>query len=69
MEAIVAVLEAARQAGEGWVMVMGEPDFYRRFGFMPAPFYGLGDDYSGGVCSHSRCWRSNPEPTNRMEDW
>ena len=69
MEAIVAVLEAARQAGERWVVVMGEPDFCRRFGCAPAFCYGLVDAYGSGVGSHSRCWHSTPEPSNRMEDW
>jgi putative acetyltransferase len=46
---VQAGLEAARQAGERWVVVVGEPDFYVRFGFTPACSDGLGDAYGGGV--------------------
>ena len=41
-------LEACRIAGFGWVVVMGEPAYYSRFGFRPAAEFGLFDDYGGG---------------------
>ena len=41
-------LEACRIAGFGWVVVMGEPAYYSRFGFRPAAEFGLSDEYGGG---------------------
>ncbi len=29
-------------------MVLGEPAYYSRFGFRPAPEFGLSDQYGGG---------------------
>jgi putative acetyltransferase len=31
-----------------FVVVLGEPDYYRRFGFTPAAAWGLQDEYGGG---------------------
>jgi predicted N-acetyltransferase YhbS len=39
--AIRAALEAARQAGEGCVVVLGHADYYPRFGFTPASRHGI----------------------------
>jgi predicted N-acetyltransferase YhbS len=36
-----AVLAAAREAGEGLVVVLGHPDYYPRFGFRPASGLGI----------------------------
>ncbi|CAL9590435.1 N-acetyltransferase [Streptomyces sp. NPDC052644] len=36
-----AVLEAARLAGERLVLVLGHPEYYPRFGFVPASRYGI----------------------------
>ena len=36
------------RAGSGFVVVLGEPSYYRRFGFMPASGWGLRDEYGGG---------------------
>ncbi len=36
------------EAGYGWVVVLGEPGYYRRFGFVPAAQFGLQDEYGGG---------------------
>jgi putative acetyltransferase len=41
-------LDASRQAGFGWAVVLGEPEYYQRFGFRPAAEYGLIDEYGGG---------------------
>ena len=41
-------LEACRAAGFGWVVVLGEPAYYSRFGFRAAPEFGLSDEYGGG---------------------
>ncbi|GGV74098.1 hypothetical protein GCM10015535_02320 [Streptomyces gelaticus] len=36
-----AVLDAARLRGESLVLVLGHPDYYPRFGFVPASRYGI----------------------------
>jgi len=41
-------LEECRRIGCGWVVVLGEPGYYSRFGFGPAPSHGLSDEYGGG---------------------
>jgi len=41
-------LAACRTAGFGWAVVLGEPHYYGRFGFHPAPGVGLADEYGGG---------------------
>lgn len=45
---VLAGLNACRAAGCGWVVVLGEPGYYSRFGFLPAPEFGLSDEYGGG---------------------
>ncbi len=40
--------ECAR-IGVGFVVVLGEPAYYGRFGFMPAAGWGLFDEYNGGA--------------------
>jgi putative acetyltransferase len=45
---IRAGLEACGAAGFGWVVVMGEPAYYSRFGFRPASEFCLSDEYGGG---------------------
>jgi len=35
--------------GCGWVVVLGDPAYYRRFGFRPAAELGLCDEYGGGA--------------------
>jgi putative acetyltransferase len=42
-------LAACKQAGFGWVVVLGDPNYYGRFGFCPAKDFGLSDEYGGGV--------------------
>ena len=39
--AIRAALEAAQALGEKLVVVVGHPDYYRRFGFVPASGFGI----------------------------
>ena len=48
-ELIRAGLEACRQAGYRWCVVLGEPEYYGRFGFEPGEHYGLEDEFGGGV--------------------
>jgi len=47
-ELVAAGMAACREAGFGWAVVLGEPDYYGRFGFRPAPGFGLSDEYGGG---------------------
>lgn len=48
-ELVHAGLQACRERGIGWVVVLGEPHYYARFGFRPATEFGLVDDYGGGA--------------------
>jgi putative acetyltransferase len=43
----LAGLEACREAGLDYVVVLGEPLFYRRFGFRRAASLGLADTWEG----------------------
>ncbi|WBB78359.1 N-acetyltransferase [Micromonospora sp. WMMD882] len=44
---VQAALEAATELGERLVVVLGDPAFYRRFGFGPADRAGLSSPWSG----------------------
>lgn len=43
-----AGLAACRQRGSSWVVVLGDPAYYGRFGFEPAAKYGLTGEFGGG---------------------
>jgi predicted N-acetyltransferase YhbS len=43
-----AGLEACQRQYTPWVVVLGEPAYYSRFGFQPASRYGLSGDFGGG---------------------
>lgn len=45
---VTAALEACRNRATDWVVVLGEPSYYGRFGFEPAAAVGLTDEYGGG---------------------
>jgi putative acetyltransferase len=45
---VQAGLEVCRAAGCGWVVVLGAPGYYGRFGFRPGQSFGLSDEYGGG---------------------
>ncbi|MGC4003509.1 MAG: N-acetyltransferase [Pirellulales bacterium] len=45
---IRAGVEACRARGADFVVVLGEPEYYQRFGFQAAPRFGLRDEYGGG---------------------
>ena len=45
---IEAGLAECQSAGFGWMVVLGDPEFYARFGFGPASAFGLADEYGGG---------------------
>lgn len=46
-DVVRAVLDAAAELGERIVVVLGNPAFYRRFGFEPAARHGLTSPWSG----------------------
>jgi putative acetyltransferase len=37
------------RAGFGFVVLIGEPSYYHRFGFAPASAWGLHDEFGGGI--------------------
>lgn len=39
-------IEACRDAGYAFAVVLGEPGYYARFGFKKASLYGLGNEYA-----------------------
>lgn len=41
-------LEARRAAGDALVVVLGDPSYYRRFGFVPASEHGVTSEFGGG---------------------
>ena len=41
-------LEACERLDFGFVVVLGDPTYYRRCGFLPAGGWGLSDEYGGG---------------------
>jgi putative acetyltransferase len=43
-----AGLDACRAAGYGWVVVLGDPGYYGKFGFSAASGSSLSDEYGGG---------------------
>lgn len=45
---ITAGLDRCRQLGFRFCVVLGEPAYYARFGFVAAPRHGLRDQYGGG---------------------
>jgi putative acetyltransferase len=47
-ELVRAGLDACRATGFGWVVVLGKPAYYSRFGFRSASEFGLYDEYGGG---------------------
>jgi putative acetyltransferase len=47
MEVVQAALDAAAELGEQLVVVLGNPSYYRRFGFRPAAELGLTSPWSG----------------------
>jgi putative acetyltransferase len=47
-ELVRAGLQACHDLDYGWAVVLGESDYYSRFGFRPAAEFGLEDEYGGG---------------------
>jgi putative acetyltransferase len=53
-----AALEAAGQSAAAFVVVLGEPAFYSRFGFARADSLGVGNEYGAG--EHFMIWIPTP---------
>lgn len=47
-ELVRAGLNSCANQRFGWAVVLGERDYYARFGFLPASSFGLSDNYGGG---------------------
>jgi len=45
---VTASLAACRELGFGWGVVLGDPNYYSRFGFCTAADFGLSDAFRGG---------------------
>lgn len=43
---VVKGLDHCKYMGFGAVVVLGHPDYYPRFGFVPSTFYGLGCEFN-----------------------
>ena len=41
-------LSKCRELGYAWIVVLGDPKYYARFGFRPASEFGLQDEFRGG---------------------
>jgi putative acetyltransferase len=59
-----AGLEACAARRSGFVVVLGEPAWYRRFGFLPASQWGLSDEYGGGAAFQALEVRPGAIPRN-----
>ena len=61
---IEAGIAARRAAGDGLVVVLGDPAYHGRFGFRPARELGLVDTYEGGDAFQALAlrdgWRADP---------
>jgi len=53
----------SKEAGFGFVVVLGSTDYYSRFGFVPASDFGLDSEYRAG----DHFWRWNSERTPWQE--
>ena len=57
-------LGRCRDAGYGFVVVLGEPEYYARFGFKRASTWGLRDEYGGGAAFQAFEVRPDAIPSN-----
>jgi len=58
---IDAGLDLARTRGVDWVMVLGDPAYYARFGFAPASRFGLACIFGGGDAFQILALRDPPQ--------
>jgi putative acetyltransferase len=52
------------QLGKGFVVVLGDPSYYRRVGFVPASRWGLRDEYGGGDAFQAMELRTDAIPAS-----
>ena len=62
-ELIRAGLAACERSGYGFAVVLGDPGYYRRFGFQPASRWGLRDEYMGGEAFQALELRTDSIPS------
>lgn len=53
-------LRLARGSGAPFVVVLGEPGYYSRFGFAAASRWGVADEYGGGDAFQAIVWGDAP---------
>lgn len=53
-------LRLARESGAPFVVVLGEPGYYSRFGFEAASRWGWSDEYGGGDAFQAIAWGDAP---------
>jgi putative acetyltransferase len=63
-ELVRAGLDVCRAADFGWCVVLGEPEYYGRFGFRPAAGFGLSDEYGGDTAFQAMEFRDGALPRN-----
>jgi putative acetyltransferase len=56
-------LAVCERLGHSFVVVRGDPGYYRRFGFMPAARWGLRDEFGGGDAFQAQELRPRGIPT------
>ncbi len=61
-ELIRGGLAKCRVAGFCWAVVLGEPEYYVRFGFRAASEFGLSDEYGGGAAFQAMELRAGALP-------
>lgn len=59
---VMAGLQACERRDIGFVVVLGDPEFYGRFGFRAASEWGLRDEYDGGAAFQAIELRSGAVP-------
>lgn len=60
---VQAAINVCRSEAFGFIVVLGEPEFYGRFGFVPASEYNLEDEYGGGDAFQVLPLRDNHLPS------
>ncbi|MEO0513611.1 MAG: N-acetyltransferase [Planctomycetota bacterium] len=61
---INAGLEACKSMDAGWMVVLGDPAYYSRFGFITASEFGLRDEYGGEDAFQAMELREGATPRN-----
>ncbi|MEM7430530.1 MAG: N-acetyltransferase [Pseudomonadota bacterium] len=59
---ITRTLDECREHACDWVVVLGDPAYYGKFGFTAASNWNLQDEYGGGNAFQARWLSDSPEP-------